>query len=766
MERKLILGGEQYLPFARSQLKALRASGQRYATRHWLMPGGEKVTVRTRGDEDYLQLEGGPDTVMAMDSGIIDLRTESLGNALIFANGTRQDTDSTTDYLLAYHAADPAAGQWAQWLSWPEGGRAGQFIGSVEVPTFKGHIRADLTRAPSFEAARQPVTPATEPPSWIYNPEDSALSAKKYMASKCPASIFTGRARLYVQALYGRPRYEYGGDTSVEPKSAGLSGFPSLASATPPSLSLPAYRRRDDTETYPAVTIDTSAGVRFDAATGRHWLMVIDGAHLNVYPLLSTRAGEKLRKYLVAGTPVGDDPALGEGDREKLEAYLLAYSLPDVKNKVAVEAGAATSAYSMGYGWHWNWSGTAADTVTSTQFEQGASAQFPGGSQAMESTHRRLSVNMTTTDGVDAWSAARTVVEGPKQWAVSRLFWCVAEPEWSTGAMLKSTPRNSALFECDAPFYAYYMRDELQVCRIAVELIPATTQTRTASTLFADPAYGGSVSGLTAGSLSGFCEDAASVAAHYSATVTCGAASESGLVLGKTSVFARWEVSDKSEPVGIRVPSNDGPLGAGVGYPITYGYDTPWGTLESITVVGPGHISASDIIVTQFTYETSNSEEVESSSITAIVPFFDAQAIFLEATHYTTETRTLQYTSRRASTSFWNGLWWIPSGGAEVCYFTAISGGANTTVLSATSPGDEVIETIDTNKTLNCIAGAVPATMDDLASFHDAEEYAQVAYAARTGVASAQPVAIVHGHGQDVGTTQTVPSYPALVGWV
>lgn len=57
MEHKLIQGGEMYLPFARKQIKRLRATGLRYATQRYTMPDGE-VMVKIAGDQEYIVLKG------------------------------------------------------------------------------------------------------------------------------------------------------------------------------------------------------------------------------------------------------------------------------------------------------------------------------------------------------------------------------------------------------------------------------------------------------------------------------------------------------------------------------------------------------------------------------------------------------------------------------------------------------------------------------------------------------------------------------------
>lgn len=765
MEHRLILGGEAYLPFARSQIKALRATGQRHGARRWIMPGGETVTIRVVDEHDYIKLEGGGSS-LAMDAGIIDLKSVSTGSPLRFANGERQESVSTQAYNAPF-TVGATGGRWSAWRSSPATVPRHQIAGTLVAPKFAGHIKPGGL-APSFTAKRKAVTPATDPPTWIDHPEDDALYTKKLMAKTCPASMFTGRLRLYVQAMYGRPLYDYGGDTSVDPITSTVQ-TPTLAAASMPSLVLPAYKHKGDDTVYTAITIDTSAGVfyRAEATGGKHWLMLVAGNALNVYPLISSRQGESLRKYLNAA-PLSDGNPLDPDDVEKLEAFILAYCLPDVKNQFSVAASGATAAFSMGYGWHWNWSGSTADVVTSTNFDQGASTLFPSGSTGMESTHRRVTV---AVDAEGNWSAAHAVVEGPKRWAVNRLYWCIAEPEWGSMLTVKTTPKHSAMFECDAPFYAFYDRDALNMCRIKVDVVAATTDVRTFSTNFADPTYGGSVAEYTGGMLDGYCEDAAATAEHYKATITCGGLVVPSLMLGKSTTYARWDVYGKSIVVPpARVPSNDVALGSGVHATLNYGYTSPYGTYDTVEIIGPGITSDSTSPTIRFTRSTNDGVREESSTITAVVPFHDAEAIFSDTATFTTDTRSNQQVSVRDSTGFATGKFWIPSGSGsppEAIYFQYITAGTAGSIISSSTPADTVVESTEHIQKLVCHAGSVDATMGELASFHDGEDYAQVTYSVLSGAADADPVVISPGNAVPaVGTVDTTPQYPALVGWI
>lgn len=64
MEHKLIQGGEQYLPFARSRVKALRATGQKYVSQQFVMPDGE-VRVQLVGEHEYIRISGGEPAVLS-----------------------------------------------------------------------------------------------------------------------------------------------------------------------------------------------------------------------------------------------------------------------------------------------------------------------------------------------------------------------------------------------------------------------------------------------------------------------------------------------------------------------------------------------------------------------------------------------------------------------------------------------------------------------------------------------------------------------------
>ncbi len=58
MEHKLISGGEQWLPFARSRIKALKALGGKYATQRFVMSDGATVMVQLVDGVERIEIKG------------------------------------------------------------------------------------------------------------------------------------------------------------------------------------------------------------------------------------------------------------------------------------------------------------------------------------------------------------------------------------------------------------------------------------------------------------------------------------------------------------------------------------------------------------------------------------------------------------------------------------------------------------------------------------------------------------------------------------
>lgn len=447
MEHRLIEGGEQFLPFARSCVAKLKKLGLPYADQSYEVDG-VSIKVRIEPGHEFIKINGGV-TSLSMDSGFVE--GHYLGS-YAYSAANLLETVSAKNYNSSFLPTDPPT----DWKFNKSG--SGQYSGTIDKTPkgVTGKVQYDDHAAKSFSP--KTVAPLVDGGTWTPSVDDATLFAKKVVSVACKPSVFTGKCRLYAQAMYGQPLY-YGKDGSAK-----ANFVPRLDSSNPgaaPAILVESYRPRGQPAEYPEVSLNTSCGVYLDTQTGRHWLFKpVNGGAVWVYPLVGTSEAEAFRTKLKKTVDLPNGGTASAEDYEHLEAFILSTCLPDVKNKAVCIGGTGNiPAYSMGYGWHWNWSGTCADIVINDM------AQHPGEDPVMLSTHYRLTIVYTGDD----WHASTSIVEGPSEWAVERLNWCITEPLWVRRSQVKTTPKYSQLKNCDAPFYAFYSRDVLKTCRVNVK---------------------------------------------------------------------------------------------------------------------------------------------------------------------------------------------------------------------------------------------------------------------------------------------------------
>ena len=763
MEHRIITGGAHYLPFARHRVRQLRGQGLQWVTERYDFGDGQ-VEIRLKGEIEYIKLEGGGCT-LRMDSGVVAMHNSDpeIESEVRFTAGTLHEADSQR----VYNADFVASGE----TSWRTKKGPGQVSGDVtggRDDRFRGRVPQDGVTARSF--APKSVRVGEEIKA---DERDNDLVAKKIVVTKCPASIFTGRCRLYVQSMYGLHTTTDATDGAGTVLSIGeVVPFPVRLANTygQPSLYVQAYRAPGEPSPGEA-WLGTGTGVHLDTATGRHWLLNPNATSVTVMPLKGSACAEALRRYLKDGT----ETALTAEDKEHLEAYILSTCRPVVQD-VQTIAIAETPMYSMGYGWHWDWQGLKADIVVNETREM----PFEGGfnREGMRSTHYRLTASLNE-DG--AWSASAGVLEGPVDWSVNRGLWCIAEPNWVFHRQEKSTPRYSSYSACDAPFYVFYVRDVIQVCRVRVELIPAQAGVREVDPpYFALTPYGQGMARLTAGLHSGFGKDTDAVAAYYAATFTCGEVSFSGLRAGYVATASKIEISGKAQmPVGYVGHYNDvwGTNTQDIGYPSwtpTGGFVWPQMTIyQGATQAQTGPRVQFDEIETR---ESENS----SSLATMIVPFDDAEALFFQAERAIQHTRVSGARRRledggfaycfRIDTAILDSdglrVGWSYGATNYIQYRATNGASGGTTIIEDWTNLDQITWRSDEASVRKFIghAGAVDARMDDLYYYHDPEDFCSPSYSAKSGSRVEQPVAISAAQIVPVGTSEDGAN-ATIVGW-
>jgi len=356
--------------------------------------------------------------------------------------------------------------------------------------------------------------------------------------------------------------------------------------------------------------------------------------------MISSPAGEKARKILASGK-VGST-VLQQDDLDRLEAYVLKDCRPVVEKRTVIGSAVGLPNYSMGYGWHWNWDATAADLVSSYTFSQG------GLNEAMTSTHYRLSIS--TANGVSR--ATSSVVEGPTNWALNRWLWIVTEPDWKNGGSEKTTPRYSSMFACDAPFYAFYIKNTLNVCRVKVSYSepddPVRDMSYTETGLgFGGEGYGAPIYETTTGLLGGFCEDVSGGNGYWEVAISCGEVSTPAMPDSKVNIGVRSETANKAI---TKDPNGPGFTTIFDSWTYEYGYPTADGEYASDRLFSSMRYSQGVTV----TYDSivSHFSDFYSSLCVCAVPSFDAESIFLQWHVKKARSFVSRTTTKKSNTAF------------------------------------------------------------------------------------------------------------------
>lgn len=746
MEHRLITGGWQYLPFARNRIQALRAAGLTHATDRKVFPDAT-VTVRIVDDVDYIEISGGL-CLLPMESGVVDIGIYASGeDPYRFAAAILHENQGQA----LYNASFTPDGAWRLNPSKKSAGQISGLLGKSSY--FKGKVPYDAQPARSFAPRK-----IKDGDAFVNDPADQNLVDKKIAAMRCPASMFTGRTRLYAQAMYGQflyPPDNLRGDGSIVGASDIPLVCPVFLDTSPPSLSLQAYKPKGDEAAYPNVQLNTSCGVHLDAE-GKHWLFAVETDHVYVYPLIGSACAEGLRKYLKG--PVASDP-ISDEDRERLEAYVLSSCRPYVKQRVKIDLNVALVTYSMGYGWHWNWSGTQCDMVVNTPFSQG------GANTAMRSTHYRI----TMTRAGALWSFVNSTVEGPVDWTLYRAIWVITEPSWlnfSPGTiapsytLLKTTYRNTSAFNCDAPFYCFYARDDLKVCRAGMAegegTPPASrwTQGFRSNDDFENP---GDIRYATVGLNSGYTESDSGYSDHWLAHFSCGDVVLSDLVYNKVRSGSRIEIVDKQAQAGdpeLNWGSTLGIWSIEVGSP-PYNVLTYYGFFTF-----PGSRAV------RYRLQTYGWTDTVQSRAAIVIPFYDAEAVYLQAEKKNVRSKTAGMSELQSGGRFMfhqQPKFEDGSFGPVVTTYRSSDISGNNTIepFAPFSPPDEVTTESSEQKLVHR-AGAINAEYGAaLDAFFGEDDRVAATFKTLTGTSAVMPVVI--GNCEPQGTDFSTGNV-ALVG--
>ena len=267
------------------------------------------------------------------------------------------------------------------------------------------------------------------------------IRRKKLIQLRIPSSNFSGKLRLYIQAMYGSPtRNDY---YTIE----GL-----------PLLNIPLFVG-DGIQLHYTNTDVTSGLISGKDFT--YWLVQVpvgDVSSITAYKLVPDATGKKIRNYLIANLN-----KLEDDDLKRLEAYLLATcTLEEQSSIIEVVDGNVVQGQPIAYGWHFNWDGSQADIILHRD-------NLPT-DQAWHAYH----YNLTFTEEEDGSLTAKVLVKfSDKQWyGVTNK--AIYFPDYFTGNMgVFVNPKNTPFsgwnidYNWQSDIYCYYDQyDELQLLNV------------------------------------------------------------------------------------------------------------------------------------------------------------------------------------------------------------------------------------------------------------------------------------------------------------
>lgn len=218
--------------------------------------------------------------------------------------------------------------------------------------------------------------------------EDTVM--KKLVAGFFPASLFSGKMRLFMQATYGA-------------KTA-IGAYPMIVEVVGTSALL-MYSAKN-TRIQFGFWAHKSPGI-FTAPDGTFWLLDIamhsGAAMVTSYPITPNANVAGLVKRYKSGVFTGDT-------KTKVESYIFANSTIDLSKPVPVGSytTSAASGSSIAYGWKFNTEGDTARIVASTQSGDGATAKFTSYTVTLNFTYSGGAVSMNgetvlNGDWIDGW---------------------------------------------------------------------------------------------------------------------------------------------------------------------------------------------------------------------------------------------------------------------------------------------------------------------------------------------------------------------------
>lgn len=402
----------QYVPWAKNQCNALiqiaYANGLSYLDRHTRLGDTVEVVLHAAagpfGSWVSITVSGG--CSLYMDHGLLalgnlaPLHPERYNNGLLYPSAHL--LDNTLWGSISYSAQSGAT---------PVLGKDRPSASAYIPGTAPGCAKLKTLPADATQADR--------------NAAYEELYAHKLQMSLCPPSMYSGKLRLFVQALYGQ-NYSSGANLGYSVEI--LSGIPQVKLSTIASIT------GDPIDINLANIGGQSHGIYTDSE-GSYWLLWVTIASVTVYKMKLSPCGESLAKWVAAQTEMTRE------DKAVYEAIALATAKVDTDFKFTKTTGlvAATYGAPIAYGFSFKWDGSQAIMTAQKQINAGTgSSRFVSTRITIDFNREPIEFAPSQSTKVEEEAARWTVTakaEGMGNWAPSYVYQHIWYPSYSDGDM-------------------------------------------------------------------------------------------------------------------------------------------------------------------------------------------------------------------------------------------------------------------------------------------------------------------------------------------
>ena len=387
--------------------------------------------------EELVLEEGG----IYMESGFLDVINTAIGNTDTNRPSLLNFNTRIQTYMDSNPNQTPMQGLTNKTSS----------IGAGQDPDFFGEYLLDGSNSKSIGCI------LNEGDLFCSSP-DSMVTEKK-LAQKYPPSIYSGKLRLLVQALYGSNRY-----VLTEDEQNGTIG-----------LSLPGtnYNKVISSGFGPSHGLFTTSDYKY-------FLIEVRSTSIKYYPLVISDEGEKFLDVIREGA--SDIEYI-----KRIEAYAL--STATIQTEILNDGGSiidrngviynlpqATTGFPWYYGWHWLWDGSQGDVCLST--EDFDNSQYMVRKYSMAITH-------SVVGEVDIFTEVLTLLESNPWWPAREILNIVIPFPFENNMIGKDVVKNESGLSKQDPIttnmnsvtlHVYRsMTDELIECKYEQTLSSDTT---------------------------------------------------------------------------------------------------------------------------------------------------------------------------------------------------------------------------------------------------------------------------------------------------